>query len=70
MTIKNLLEGLKILAETEDAEDPCGVHAEHDQIWAGKGRPGEPSQLPHDRAKLGACGFHWDRYIGCWSAYV
>lgn len=68
MRYRELIEGLKILAQTEtNKEESFNVCAEHDCIWAGNS---EVKVSPEDRATLLKLGWVFDRDVERWLAYV
>lgn len=66
-TINEVLKGLQIIAKYEK-EDPCGVSAEHDIIYAGWTVSDKLSQ--EDRDQLEQLGWHWDSSIDSWARFV
>jgi hypothetical protein len=76
-SIKNVIEGLEILAKTaavpvflaeQGSTDRREVHlggADHDGIWGPKADPSE-----EDKARLKELGWRFDNESGCWSRFV
>ena len=76
-SIKDVIEGLEILAKTAkvpiflaeqgltDRREADLVGASHDIIWGPEADPSE-----EDKARLDELGWHFDDELDCWSRFV
>jgi hypothetical protein len=76
-SIKDVIEGLQILAKTaavpiflaeHGSTDRRQAHlggASHDVIWGPEANPSE-----EDKTRLDELGWHFDNESGCWSRFV